>query len=224
MPDYPSFLAAVSQPNALQSTWVFLQKGGIFMIPLGITSIAGMTAVLYKALSLTRGRIVPGTLARQVDNFQELAAADQIGLVIREFEQGRSALARLAAVAYRHRGKTQQEITTAVEAAAREEATRMHAGIGVLEVVITIAPLLGLLGTASGLVKIFEGLSEAADYLVIARGIAEAMTTTIAGLAIAVPCVIAHGFFNRKIDVFTARLETLLAGLAAACQKNASKS
>lgn len=223
MPDYPSLLSAVSITHAIQGTWSFLLKGGIFMIPLGMTSIAGMTAVLYKTLSLSRNRVVPGTLARQVEDFQELAAADQIAPVLKDFEQGRSALARLGSVAYRHRGKPQHEITAAVESAAREESMRMHAGIGVLDVVITIAPLLGLLGTASGLVTIFDGLSEAADYLVIARGIAEAMTTTIAGLAIAVPCVIAHGFFTRKIDVLTARLETLLSGLAHACQKAASK-
>jgi biopolymer transport protein ExbB len=224
MPDSLNLISALSISQAIHGTWSFLLKGGVFMIPLGITSIAGMTAVLYKALSLTRSRIIPGALARQVQDFQELAAADQIAPALKEFEQGRSTLARLAAVAYRNRGKTHQEITSAVEAAAREETTRMHAGIGVLDVVITIAPLLGLLGTAAGLVEIFEGLSEAADYLVIAKGIAVAMTTTITGLAIAVPCVIAHGVFTRKIDVLTARLESLLAVLASACQKTGTKS
>jgi biopolymer transport protein ExbB len=94
----------------------------------------------------------------------------------------------------------------------------------VLDTVITISPLLGLLGTASGLVTIFEGLGEEANYLTIARGIAEAMTTTIFGLAIAVPGVIAHGYFSRKIEMITVRLEALLAGLAQVCQKTAPKS
>jgi biopolymer transport protein ExbB len=106
-----------------------------------------------------------------------------------------------------------------VEAAAREETVHLHAGISVLDTVITIAPLLGLLGTASGLVRIFQGLGDNSDHLAIARGIAEALTTTIFGLAIAVPCVIAHGYFLRRIETQTARLESLLAGLSAVCEK-----
>jgi biopolymer transport protein ExbB len=89
----------------------------------------------------------------------------------------------------------------------------------VLDTIITIAPLLGLLGTASGLVRIFQGLGDNSDHLAIARGISEALTTTIVGLAIAVPCVIAHGYFIRRIEMLTGRLESLLADLASACEK-----
>lgn len=214
------YLLVAPSPDIFSSTWSFLERGGVFMVPLGLTSVAGVTALIYKSLSLSRARIIPDSLVRQIESFEELAAADRIAPVIEEFQRGRSTLARLAAVAYQQRGKPRQDIQFAVETRAREETTRMHAGIGVLDVVITIAPLLGLLGTASGLVHIFDGLSEAADYLVIARGIAEAMTTTIFGLAIAVPGIIAHGFFTRRIDVLTSRLESLLAHLATACQKS----
>jgi biopolymer transport protein ExbB len=69
-------------------------------------------------------------------------------------------------------------------------------------------------------VAIFEGLNAAADHLAIARGIAMALNTTIFGLAIAVPCVVAHGYFMRRIEVFTARLESLLADLAHSFQRN----
>jgi len=219
-----TLLAEVPGFHFIQAAWTFLQKGGVFMIPLGITSIAGMTAVLYKFLSLTRGRTVPDRLARQVEDFQELAITGKTEPLLREFQKGDSSLARLAAVAVKHRGKPRREITAAVEAAAREETARLHAGVGVLETVITISPLLGLLGTASGLVTIFEGLGEEANYLTIARGIAEAMTTTIFGLAIAVPGVIANGYFSRKIEMITVRLEALLAELAHVCQKSSDKS
>ena len=217
-------LATFSATDALQTSWDFLLKGGLFMIPLALTSVIGMTAILYKFLSLSRGRVIPGQLERQVVDFQQLAAADRIEPVLKEFEKGDSTLARLAAVAVRHRGKPQRDIILAVEASAREETSRLHAGIGVLDIVITVAPLLGLLGTASGLVTIFQGLSDAADHLAIARGIAVALNTTIFGLAIAVPCVVAHGFFTRRIEVLTARLESLLADLAHVCQKASNKS
>ncbi len=210
---------AANDLGGLSSAWDFLHKGGIFMIPLGITSVAGMMAILYKFLSLSGSRVVPKTLARDVTQFQERIAADRVAPILKEFEKGESALARLAAVVIKHRGKPRGEITHAVESAAREETMQLHAGIAVLDTVITIAPLLGLLGTASGLVLIFQGLGDNSDHLAIARGIAEALTTTIFGLAIAVPCVVAHGYFVRRIELLTARLESLLGDLAAVCEQ-----
>jgi len=223
MPETIVLHLAANTTNALGTSWEFLLKGGVFMIPLALTSVIGIAAIIYKFLSLARARVIPDDLARKVAGFQELAAADRTEPVFREFEQGGSTLARLAAVAVRHRGKPQQDIILAVEASAREEASRLHAGIGVLDIVITVAPLLGLLGTASGLVAIFDGLSESADHLAIARGIAMALNTTIFGLAIAVPCVVAHGYFTRRIEVFTARLESLLADLSQVCQRPANR-
>jgi len=210
--------ALASTADAFRTSWEFLIKGGLFMIPLGITALAGMTAILFKFLSLSRQRVIPDGLVAKLQRFEELDVAGQSSALVSELEHGSSTLARLSSVALRHRGKPQADIILAVEASAREETSRLHAGIGVLDVVITVAPLLGLLGTASGLVTIFDGLSDSADYMVIALGIAKALNTTILGLAIAVPCVVAHGYFTRRIEVFTARLESLLADLANACQ------
>ncbi len=192
------------------------------MIPLGLTSIVGTMAILYKFLSLSRSRVIPEALARDVSQFQQRIAADSVEPILKEFEKGDSTLARLASVAVRHRGRPQNEIIQAVEASSREESAHLHAGIGVLDIVITIAPLLGLLGTASGLVTIFQGLGETTDHLAIARGIATALNTTIFGLSIAVPCVVAHGYFTRRIELLTARLESLLSDLALVCQKPGS--
>jgi len=194
----------------------FLRKGGVFMIPLAVASVAGVMAILYKGMSLSRSRVMPKRLESRIREYSSLRTKKQFDAMVPEFKAGRSTLARLAAVAARHRGKSRDEITQAVESCSREESAHLHAGIGVLDVVITVAPLLGLLGTASGLVVIFEGLGETTDYLAIARGIAEALSTTIAGLAIAVPCVIAHSYFTRRIELLTARLETLLSDFATA--------
>jgi biopolymer transport protein ExbB len=206
--------AATSSSGGFQSIYGFFKQGGIFMIPLLITSVAGLMAVIFKALSLTAARVVPPDLARDVANFETHLAKGTSGPVIREFEEGKSALARLGAVTVKHAGQPHVRVTSAVESAAREETVHLHSGIGVLDAVITIAPLLGLVGTASGLVVIFEGLGAASDHLVITRGIAEALSTTIFGIAIAVPAVIAHVFFSRKIEKLTARLEGLLSELA----------
>lgn len=216
-------LAATSNGDALRGVWNFMDKGGIFMIPLCLTSVVGVTAILYKCFALSAARVIPRTLERQVAGFEDLVTRDRVEPVLAEFEKGASTLARLASVAVRHRGKPQRDIILAVESAAREEAARLHSGIGVIDVVITVAPLLGLLGTASGLVTIFEGLGDSTDQTTIARGIAEALNTTIFGLAIAVPCVVAHSYFTRRIEVISARLESLIADLAHVCQRGAAR-
>jgi biopolymer transport protein ExbB len=101
-----------------------------------------------------------------------------------------------------------------VQAAAREEIVHLHAGMTTLDVVITVAPLLGLLGTASGLAVIFSGQGGIQDYELLRLGIGRALSTTIVGLAIAVPAIIAQGWFQRRIDTMAARLEVLLTRLA----------
>ena len=212
MTDLPSLLAATAF-SGFDSVWDFFKKGGIFMIPLVITSLVGLMAVVFKFLSLSRDRVIPDNLARDVVGFGNHLANGTAEPVIREFQQGGSALARLGSVAVKHGGRSRAQVTAAVEAAAREETVHLHAGIGIIDVVITIAPLLGLVGTASGLVVIFEGLGETSNHLAISRGIAEALSTTIFGIAIAVPAVIAHGYFSRRIEKITARLEGLLADL-----------
>lgn len=198
--------------STTEATLEFLKKGGVFMIPLILCSIAGVTAIGFKAMSLGLSRTVPDGLAQGMANIN----SGDTDPVVRELKQGGSALARLGAVVLRHQGKPTEDITRAVESSAREEVVKMHAGIGLLDVVITVAPLLGLLGTASGLVTIFQGLGETTDHLAIARGIAEALNTTIFGLAIAVPCVIAHSYFTRRIERLTARMESVLADFVSA--------
>lgn len=204
--------------SATAATLEFLGKGGVFIYPLILCSVAGLTAIGFKALSLARSRTVPGGLAGGMENIGS-GGSDPI---VAELRHGGSSLARLGAVALKHHGKPTEEISRAVEASAREEVVKMHSGIGVLDVVITVAPLLGLLGTASGLVTIFQGLGETTDHLAIARGIAEALNTTIFGLAIAVPCVIAHSYFTRRIERLTARMESILTGFISSCSGNST--
>ncbi len=201
--------------SVTDTAFKFMDKGGIFMYPLLLCSITGLTAIGFKFLALSRKRIVPAQLAEILEN-----NSGDIQAVGRELANYESALSRLASVSLKHQHKDIQHITHAVEVVAREEVVKMHSGMGVLDVVITVAPLLGLLGTASGLVTIFDGLGETTDYLVIARGIAEALITTISGLVIAVPCVVAHSYFMRRIELLTARMEAVLSDFVAACSNS----
>jgi biopolymer transport protein ExbB len=209
-----SLLAAAAETPRIQQIWQFFADGGFFMILLFACSLVAVAVIFFKLLSLRRDAVIPAALAQRVDGIAEVLKQANGEAVFREFEQGRSTLARLCAVAARSRGKSQAEISESVQAAAREEIVHMHAGMTTLDVVITVAPLLGLLGTASGLAVIFSGKGGIQDFELLRLGIGRALSTTIVGLAIAVPAIIAQGWFQRRIDTMSARLEVLLTRLA----------
>ena len=95
---------------------------------------------------------------------------------------------------------------------ARLEITSMERGLFLLEVVVSAAPLLGLLGTVTGLVKVFSQIPAGGgvgDTAVFSEGIAMALLTTIAGLAIAIPTLISHSYLVRLIDKRTSSISWL---------------
>ena len=212
-------ILAESTPGWSEQIVLFFKEGGTFMLLLALTSVVGFTAIVFKFLSLNKQRVIPDDLAQKVESFEKIVANDGAEPVLAEFERGDSALARLCAIAVGQRGRPQSEIAEAVQASARQEIVHLQAGMTVIDVVIAVAPLLGLLGTASGLVVVFSGLEAEADRVTIALGIGRALKTTIVGLAIAVPAIMAHGFFQRKIDTLAARLEVLLTKLAHVCER-----
>lgn len=192
----------------------FFNQGGIFMYALALTSFVALTAIIFKILSLSRKAVIPPELEDEVHRAE--ASGEVSGLVNRS-GSGSSTLARLCQVALRHRGKPRAEVTEAVQASARDEIVQLNSGMIILDTIITVAPLFGLLGTASGLVVIFNGLGDSPDQNLLAKGIGRALDNTIVGLAVAVPAVVAHGWFSRRIEVLVSRLESLLARVARVC-------
>ncbi|MEK7950646.1 MotA/TolQ/ExbB proton channel family protein [Luteolibacter soli] len=221
----PLYLAAaVTAPGPEKSivgkVWQFFADGGYCMILLGLCSFVLVAAIFFKLLSLRRDLIVPTGLERKLREYEHQHEASP-GL-FDEIKDGRTPLARLCGIALRHRGETREQITTAVQASAREEVLRLHTGMSAIDVIVSLAPLLGLLGMASGLVVMFGGLGENPDPTLVSRGISEALNSTVFGLALAVPAIVAHAIFLRRIDMFVARLEGLLAGFARTCEVTAA--
>ena len=91
----------------------------------------------------------------------------------------------------------------------------MEKGLVILEIATGAGPILGLLGTLSGLVSIFAELGGSGDPVIVARGISEALNTTIVGLAVAVPSLTAHSYFTRRIEMMAVQMESIAADLLA---------
>lgn len=187
------------------------------MFLLGLCSLASLTVILMKSMNLTRAKVLPDQLGMEVEKFEEHLENGTLEGLQREFAKEDNSLARLCSVAMQNAGRTQSEVKEAVQSSAREEVVKMNSGMSVLDVVITIAPLLGLLGTAAGLITVFADLDDKDN---IGRGIATALSTTIVGIAIAVPSVIAQSTFSRKIETLSARLEVLLGRVVSASHQH----
>jgi len=215
-----TYLWAISVLQATNQVRDFLFNGGPFMGAILLCSIVALAVTVMQLITLRKDHIIPDKLALEVERFDEYLESDNLGELEGEFRAGSSVLSRLCSVAIRNAGRSQVEVQEAVQSSAREEIVKLNGGMPVLEVVITIAPLLGLLGTASGLTIVFRDFGADADYSQLSKGIAVALSTTIAGLAVAVPSVIAHSYFARQIETMSARLEVVLSRVVSACHQH----
>ncbi len=204
---------------SLQSVVQFFTRGGVWMIPLGICSIVSVTVIVLRGLALRRHLVVPPVLEEAIEAIGpgDEEAANRLAKLVRE---DRSALARIIHVGLHHLNWPKAENMEAVQTCARHEIVRLEAGLFILEIIVGIAPLLGLLGAVSGLVTVFAAFGSNAaseDPHGIAKGISEALSTTIVGLAIAIPSLIAYSYFSKKIETMAAEMESLIADLLAKC-------
>jgi len=199
--------------DPVQAVWHFFHSGGFFMIPLIICSLISVTFILLRAIALRRKLVLPFSLEQEVERYRPGQSLEPL---VRTVQSDDSALASILDAAVHHIDGSKQEATEAVQTRARHEVVRLETGLVVLEVIIGIAPLLGLLGTVSGLVSVFATLGESGttpDPQAIALGISEALNTTIAGLAIAIPSLIGHSYFTKKIEVMSVEMEAIVASL-----------
>ena len=193
-----------------QHTLSFFQHGGVFMAPLALLSLISVSFILERGFALRRNKILPENLKASI-NALEIGGSTQTieDLTVR----GGSTLARLVRTCLEHLPWSKAENVEAVQTNARSEVVHMERGLIILEITVGISPLLGLLGTVSGLVVVFgnigSGGSIAAEGAVLARGIAEALNTTVAGLVIAIPSLIAHSYYVKKIESMTVEMESI---------------
>lgn len=169
---------------------------GLFIYPLALCSLVGVFVILERAFALRRDRILPRGELIRIDEGRPLKSGDE------------SVLGRLARFA-----EANPADETGVDAVARLEVNRLERGFVFLEIIISAAPLLGLLGTVTGLIQVFSsitpetGLPEPAAFV---QGVALALTTTVLGLAIAIPCLVANSYFQRKVETFTVQLGAVI--------------
>ena len=172
-------------------------KGGPVMWPLLITSITALTVVINRIFFLVRerSRRDPALVG------EILASVEQgnIDFAISRADGTEDFVARVLRYGLAHRNRS---FTNALLAAANQELGRYNQGIAVLDTIITLAPLLGLLGTVTGMIHAFSllGGRELGSPAAITGGIAEALIATAFGLFIAIVALIPFNYLNSKLE------------------------
>lgn len=214
MSSFTEVMLAQEAPGGLGLVWEFLATGGFVMLLIVLCSMAAVACMIIAGLHLRESAVAPAAVVAQLRAVPSYAAKGDITPLQQYLESNPSVLARLASLAISGQFTSKQDCTDAVAARAKEEIHVLERGIPFLEVMVTVAPLLGLLGTTAGLVGMFtafgDGGAQGPDTSDIAREIGVALKCTIAGLFVAVPSVVAHTFFMRKLDAIAVKMETVL--------------
>ncbi len=203
--------------ETLQTMVSFFTKGGLFMWPLLACSIVTVTAIVLSILTLREKKVLPLVIESEIERLVPGGSAERLMRIVND---DNSSLARITRAALQHMRWPRSENIEFAQTRARAELVRLERGLIVLEVVTGVAPLIGLIGTVSGLVQVFSGLglsSGASDTKAVALGISMALNCTIFGLSIAVPSLIAFSYFSKKVEVLSVQMESIVSDLIAKC-------
>lgn len=183
----------------------------LIYILLGLTSVAGLGVMIWRGWVLRWERTVPSVLAKATSECRTQPDFEKLRDACRA---NPSPLGRLLLVADEHRDLPKADTEAAVETAARQEIVKLEQGLVVLEVIVGIAPLLGLVGTILGMMTVFgdigqSGLANVSDASKLARGISLILQATLVGLLISIPTLVAWSFFTKRVEVFAIEMETI---------------
>ena len=201
--------------DTLQAMLKFLTTGGMFMWPLLVCSIVTVTTLVLATLTLREKQVLPLVIESEIERLTPGGSPERLMRIVNDDS---SSLAAVIRTALQHLRWPRAENIESVQTRARRELVRLERGLIVLEVMTGIAPLIGLIGTVSGLLHVFSGLgvaTGASDTKAVALGISEALNCTVFGLSIAVPALIGFSYFSKKIEVMSVEMESLVSDLIA---------
>ncbi len=183
-----------------------MKAGGWLMAPILLCSIIAMAIVVERFWTLRRSRIAPEKLASQVRRWARNRELNEER--IRFLRRG-SALGRILAAALVNRGRDREIMKESIEDVGRQVVHDLERYLNALGTIAAVTPLLGLLGTVVGMIRVFSVITTqgVGDPGVLASGISEALLTTAAGLTVAIPALMFHRFFRGRVDELVVMME-----------------
>lgn len=183
-----------------------VKAGGWTMLPILACSVAAVAIVLERLWTLQRKRVLPPDLTARV---RDWVRSGQLDLSHLQALHQSSPLGQVlaAGLARHHAGR--EIVKESIEDAGRHVVHELERYLNALMTIAGVTPLLGLLGTVSGMIRAFAAITEqgVGNPTVLAGGIAEALITTAAGLTVAIPALIGYRFLRGKVDGLVVQME-----------------
>ncbi len=190
--------------------WEFIQKGGPIMWPILLCSVVAFAIVIERMIQLRREQIDTKTFMEQISKSLK---RNKIMEALELCDRTQGPIANVLKAGILKHDRPRNEIRDAIEDASVHEVPRLEKNLPVLATVAHIAPLLGLLGTVTGMVAAFQVIESKASSVNpvnpgdLAGGIWEALLTTVFGLCVAIPTFVAYNYFVSRVDGFVLDME-----------------
>jgi biopolymer transport protein ExbB len=188
--------------------WELVRAGGPFMAPIILCSIAAVGILLERLWTLQRKRVLPEELIKKLASFAE---SGQVSPKFIEALEKNSPLGRVIAAALANRDRGREIMMERVQDTGRHVVHELERFLNTLGTIASISPLLGLLGTVTGIIRAFNAvmLGGMGDPRLLAGGISEALITTAGGLAVAIPSFIAFRYLRGKVERIVVDMEKI---------------
>ncbi len=186
--------------------WEMILAGRYMMVPITLASLIGLAVVLERAYVLRSGKVIVPEIVEAVET---LGVGRDLQVAYAICRRRPGPFANIVTTGLDHADSDWTIIRDVIQEAGRQEGVRLTKHLGILETVAAIAPLLGLLGTVLGMIRVFATISAAGlgNPETMSSGISEAMVTTAAGLFVGIPSLVAYNWLNGRAESIIFELE-----------------
>jgi len=190
--------------------WVMIREGGPLMYLILLCSVIAFAVIIERIITLNRAKI---NVSAFMDKIIDAIRRNRIMAAIEMCDRTSSPVASIIRAGLLKQSASRQEIKEAMEEAALIEVPKLEKNLNILATLAHVTPLIGLLGTVTGMIQAFQVIQEKAGALSpvspgdLAGGIWEALTTTVGGLSVAIPTLVAYNFLVTKVDGFVINME-----------------
>lgn len=187
----------------------YIARGGIVMIPILVCSVVALIIIFERLWSLQRKRIFRFDI---LDTIEQLLREHKIPEATTLCKRHDSTMTRLVLVALLNSDRPKAEIKELIEDHGRQEVPFLERYLTMLGTIASISPFLGLLGTVVGLLRVFDAISQeggVTNTAILSSGIQNALITTVAGLCVAIPSLVAYNYFARRAESLVLEVERI---------------
>ena len=187
----------------------YVARGGIVMIPILVCSVVALIIIFERLWSLRRQRIFRFDI---LDTIEQLLREHKIPEATTLCKRHDSTMTRLVLVVLLNADRPKAEIKELIEDHGRQEVPFLERYLTMLGTIASISPLLGLLGTVVGLLRVFDAISQeggVTNAAILSSGIQNALITTVAGLCVAIPSLVAYNYFARRAESLVLEVERI---------------